>query len=93
MNKRVGWVKETNRQEIDIQVYEASINKKDIRPKYRQQTADSPRKRRWSKKDILQWRVWSWLRMNASYRLNTCKSRGNDKVSLLTLGVDRRTGE
>ena len=30
----------------------------------------------WSEKDILQWRVWSWLRMNASYRLNTCKSRG-----------------
>ena len=29
-----------------------------------------------SEKDILQWRVWSWLRMNASYRLNTCKSRG-----------------
>ena len=26
----------------------------------------------------LQWRVWSWLRMNAGYRLNTCKSRGND---------------
>ena len=26
--------------------------------------------------DFLQWRVWSWLRMNASYRLNTCKSRG-----------------
>ena len=26
---------------------------------------------------ILQWRVWSWLRMNASYRLNTCKSRGS----------------
>ena len=24
----------------------------------------------------LQWRVWSWLRMNASGRLNTCKSRG-----------------
>ena len=24
----------------------------------------------------LQRRVWSWLRMNASYRLNTCKSRG-----------------
>ena len=31
-----------------------------------------------SPKHILQWRVWSWLRMNASYRLNTCKSRGND---------------
>ena len=30
-----------------------------------------------SPKHILQWRVWSWLRMNASYRLNTCKSRGN----------------
>ena len=28
-------------------------------------------------KDILQRRVWSWLRMNASYRLNTCKSRGS----------------
>ena len=27
--------------------------------------------------DFLQWRVWSWLRMNASYRLNTCKSRGS----------------
>ena len=26
---------------------------------------------------FLQWRVWSWLRMNASYRLNTCKSRGS----------------
>ena len=28
---------------------------------------------------LLQWRVWSWLRMNASGRLNTCKSNG--KVS------------
>ena len=25
---------------------------------------------------LLQWRVWSWLRMNASGRPNTCKSRG-----------------
>ena len=32
-----------------------------------------------NEKDILQWRVWSWLRMNASYRLNTCKSRGSMK--------------
>ena len=39
------------------------------------------------KKKYLQWRVWSWLRMNASYRLNTCKSRGS------TSGGDRRTGE
>ena len=31
--------------------------------------------------------------MNASYRLNTCKSRGNDSESLLLLGDDRRTGE
>ena len=30
---------------------------------------------------ILQWRVWSWLRMNASYRLNTCKSRGSMLVA------------
>ncbi len=29
--------------------------------------------------------------MNASYRLNTCKSRGNDIGSLLPIGVDRRT--
>ena len=29
------------------------------------------------KRNFLQWRVWSWLRMNASYRLNTCKSRGS----------------
>ena len=29
----------------------------------------------------IQWRVWSWLRMNASGRLNTCKSRGSMKVS------------
>ena len=40
--------------------------------------------------DILQWRVWSWLRMNASYRLNTCKSRGST-VQQCT-GGDRRTG-
>ena len=26
---------------------------------------------------VIQWRVWSWLRMNASGRLNTCKSNGN----------------
>ena len=42
------------------------------------------------KHDILQWRVWSWLRMNASYRLNTCKSRGST-VQQCT-GGDRRTG-
>ena len=32
-------------------------------------------------KDILLWRVWSWLRMNASSRLNTCKSRGSMKFA------------
>ena len=32
-------------------------------------------------KKIIQWRVWSWLRMNASGRLNTCKSRGSMRVS------------
>ena len=34
----------------------------------------------WAKdltKHFIQWRVWSWLRMNASGRLNTCKSRGS----------------
>ena len=37
----------------------------------------------------LQWRVWSWLRMNASGRLNTCKSRGNrEKLAFpLTTGA------
>ena len=29
------------------------------------------------KKQFIQRRVWSWLRMNASERPNTCKSRGN----------------
>ena len=43
--------------------------------------------------DILQWRVWSWLRMNAGYRLNTCKSWGNGIMCLHILDVDRRTGE
>ena len=33
--------------------------------------------RKLSQKIFLQWRVWSWLRMNASYRPNTCKSRGS----------------
>ena len=33
------------------------------------------------KRIFLQWRVWSWLRMNASYRLNTCKSRGSMEVA------------
>ena len=36
----------------------------------------------WSNlKNILQCRVWSWLRMNASYRLNTCKSRGSMTIA------------
>ena len=37
--------------------------------------------RRLAVKDILQCRVWSWLRMNASYRLNTCKSRGSMTIA------------
>ena len=46
-----------------------------------------------NKQDIQQRRVWSWLRMNASDRLNTCKSRGSGVVSLLNAAGDRRTGE
>ena len=34
------------------------------------------RSRTWNIRNI-QRRVWSWLRMNASGRLNTCKSRGS----------------
>ena len=30
-----------------------------------------------SKRNYIGWRVWSWLRMNAGGRLNTCKSNGN----------------
>ena len=37
----------------------------------------------------IQRRVWSWLRMNASDRPNTCKSRGSTSSD----GGDRRTGE
>ena len=45
------------------------------------------------KQDKQQRRVWSWLRMNASDRLNTCKSRGSGgEASALPAG-DRRTGE
>ena len=36
---------------------------------------------------FIQWRVWSWLRMNASGRLNTCKSRGNRVLAPLTTGA------
>ena len=35
----------------------------------------------WIEDIDLGWRVWSWLRMNASYRLNTCKSRGSIEVA------------
>ena len=45
------------------------------------------------KKKFLQCRVWSWLRMNASYRLNTCKSRGSMVGGLPPTDGDRRTGE
>ena len=34
---------------------------------------------------LLQWRVWSWLRMNASGRPNTCKSNG--KYSAMDMRV------
>ena len=44
-------------------------------------------------KEILQCRVWSWLRMNASYRLNTCKSRGSMIFPSGKIDGDRRTGE
>ena len=40
-------------------------------------TSNFERKLIVSIKTHLQWRVWSWLRMNASGRLNTCKSRGS----------------
>ena len=35
----------------------------------------------------LQWRVWSWLRMNASGRPNTCKSNGNMSFGMMTSGA------
>ena len=35
------------------------------------------------KRDKQQRRVWSWLRMNASDRLNTCKSRGSGEQACL----------
>ena len=36
---------------------------------------------------FIQRRVWSWLRMNASDRPNTCKSRGNRELAPLTTGA------
>ena len=40
--------------------------------------------------DFLQWRVWSWLRMNASGRLNTCKSRGSIRVAIPEMATGAR---
>ena len=51
--KRLGKKKRTVKQ-LTSQVYYASINEKDIRPKYRQQTNQAARL---GKNDILQWRV------------------------------------
>ena len=31
------------------------------------------------KNKLLNWRVWSWLRLNAGGRLNTCKSNGSSR--------------
>ena len=41
-------------------------------------------------KTHLQWRVWSWLRMNASGRLNTCKSWGSRFVAIQMLATGKR---
>ena len=41
-------------------------------------------------KDKKQRRVWSWLRMNASDRLNTCKSRGSRGGVILPLATGAR---
>jgi hypothetical protein len=41
-------------------------------------------------KQHLQWRVWSWLRMNASGRLNTCKSWGSRGVAIRSLATGKR---
>ena len=41
-------------------------------------------------KNNLQWRVWSWLRMNASGRLNTCKSRGSMNVAIHLMATGAR---
>ena len=51
--KKLGKKKRTVKQ-LTSQVYKASINEKDIRPKYRQQTNQAARL---GKNDILQWRV------------------------------------
>ena len=44
---------------------------------YIDRMVDTKTSQRGKNKQFLQWRVWSWLRMNASGRLNTCKSRGS----------------
>ena len=37
---------------------------------------------------ILNWRVWSWLRLNAGGRLNTCKSSERKVACYLNLAAD-----
>ena len=48
------------------------------------------------RKILLNWRVWSWLRLNVGGRPNTCKSSGNRSLWSLRGELDadeRRTGE
>ena len=52
--------------------------------------SDGTRRVKGIEQKFLQWRVWSWLRMNASGRPNTCKSRGSGAQQWAA--GDRRTG-
>ena len=70
------WVEETNR---SIHWRQWCLLEPFLYPSFAQiQTGRALRFSRMVPGDtFLQWRVWSWLRMNASYRLNTCKSWGS----------------
>ncbi len=71
--KKLFEIKETAAVSVVIRML---LGKKNKRNKIKKRTEDSARN--WlGSKSHLQRRVWSWLRMNASGRLNTCKSRGS----------------
>ena len=72
-----------NRRELKSEIFDRlettnNQNKEGTKERMWRTYKKSPRQKKKKKKKIyLQRRVWSWLRMNASDRPNTCKSRGS----------------
>ena len=59
-------------QETESSISMSTVNREDLGLRWETESG-----LRIKRKQFEQRRVWSWLRMNASDRLNTCKSRGS----------------